>query len=384
MARLSFKPKTKSVDGADGAPGGAVPYGLVITAAWSWRIIVIGVVAFFLLSLFATLSTILMPMVIALIIAAPLEHLVTRMAKHRIPRGAGAGIVIVTLIVLVLGLLAAAGGTVAAGFDDLKNEAVEGFEKFLEWLVRGPFHVDQEQIDTLQQRAQDFLQKNWRGLANGALSVTGTIGSVLAGTVIALLALFFFLKDGRLMWLWGVRSTTGTNAERVDNAGVAAWGTLGRYARTSAFVALIDAVGIAVGAWILGLPLVIPIGIVVFLFSFVPMFGATISGAIAVLVALVDGGWTRALVMLGVVILVQQLEGSILYPLMFGKAASLHPMVILLSVSAGTLLAGFVGAVIAVPFISFVTTFITKLRDPDALAPGEEADDSDAPALEPA
>src|SRR5690606_27587382 len=105
-----------------------------------------------------------------------------------------------------------------------------------------------------------------------------------------LLALFFFLKDGRLMWWWVVKSTTGTNAERVDLAGTAAWGTLGRYARTSAFVALIDAVGIGIGAWILGIPLVIPIAILVFLFSFVPMFGAAISGAIAVLVALVDGG----------------------------------------------------------------------------------------------
>lgn len=384
MVRLPFRPKNKSVDGADAAPAGSVPYGLVITAAWSWRVIVIGVVAFFLVSLFATLSPILMPMVIALIIAAPLEHLVTRMARHRIPRGAGAAIVILTLAFLVLGLLAAAGGTIAAGFDDLREQAVAGFNTFLDWLVNGPLHVDQAQIDNLEQRAQDLLQKNWLNLANGALSVTGTVGSVFAGIVIALIALFFFLKDGRDMWLWGVRGTTGTNAERVDNAGVAAWGTLGRYARTSATVALIDATGIAIGAWILGLPLVIPIAIVVFLFSFIPMFGAAISGAIAVLVALVDGGPVTALIMLGVVVLVQQIEGTFLYPLMFGKAASLHPMVILLSVSAGTLLAGFVGAVIAVPFVSFLTTFITKLRDPEALAPGDEVDDEDAPGIEPA
>ncbi len=385
MARLRLRPK-RSVDGADGAPAGSVPYGLVITAAWSWRVIVIGVVAFFLVSVFATLSPILLPMVIALIIAAPLEHLVTRMEKLRIPRAAGAAIVLVTLIVLVLGLLTAAGGTIAAGFNDLRDQAIEGFNTFLDWLVDGPFHVDQAQIDNLSERAQGLLQNNWTGLASGALSVTSTIGSVLAGTVIALLALFFFLKDGRLMWWWVVKSTTGTNAERVDLAGTAAWGTLGRYARTSAFVALIDAVGIGIGAWILGIPLVIPIAILVFLFSFVPMFGAAISGAIAVLVALVDGGWTKALIMLGIVIVVQQLEGSILYPLMFGKAASLHPIVILLSVSAGTLLAGFVGAVIAVPFISFITTFITKLRDPEAPAPGEEDDEDelDDPALEPA
>ncbi|MGC4174537.1 AI-2E family transporter [Demequina sp.] len=384
MVRLSLRPSKKSVDGADGAPAGSIPYGFVLTAAWAWRLIAIGIVALAALSLFATLSTILMPMIIALIIAAPLEHLVTRMEKHHIPRGAGAAIVILTLVVLVLGLLVAAGGTIAAGFEDLRVQAVEGFNTFLDWLVKGPFHVDPTQITEWQQKAQDFLTKNWLGVANGALSVTGTIGAVFAGAVIALLSLFFFLKDGRLMWLWGVKHTTGDNADRVDNAGTAAWGTLGRYARTSAFVAMIDAVGIGIGAWILGLPLVIPIAILVFLFSFVPMFGAAISGAIAVLIALVDGDWVKALIMLGIVILVQQLEGSILYPLMFGKAASLHPMVILLSVSAGTLLAGFIGAVIAVPFISFITTFITKLRDPDAPAPGEEEEDGESLAIAPA
>jgi predicted PurR-regulated permease PerM len=385
MARLSLRPHRKSVDGADGAPAGAVPYGLVITAAWAWRIIAIGVVGFVLLTVFATLSTILLPMVIALIIAAPLEHLVTRMERHRIPRGAGAAIVIVVLIVVVFGLLGAAGGTIVAGFNDLKDQAVQGFQQFLDWLVNGPLHIAQDTIDNLQQNLTDLLQKNWLGVANGAISVGATIGSVLAGAVIALLSLFFFLKDGRLMWLWGVKHMAGDNADHIDNAGVAAWGTLGRYARTSAFVAFVDAAGIGIGAWILGVPLALPIAIVVFLFSFIPLFGATISGAIAVAVALVDGGWTHAVIMLGIVILVQQLEGSILYPFLFGKAASLHPMVILLSVSAGTLLAGFVGAVIAVPFVSFMTTLITKLRDPDALAPGEEADDDeDAPAIEPA
>jgi len=386
MARFSLRPRKKAVDGADGAPAGSIPYGFVITAAWAWRLIALGVVAYVLLRLFATLSSILMPLIIALIIAAPLEHLVTRMEKHRIPRGAGAAIVILTLVVLVLGLLAAAGGTIAAGFDDLREEAVAGFNQFLDWLTTGPFHVDPKQIQEWSDKAQEFLTKNWLGLANGALSVTATIGSVLASAVISLLGLFFFLKDGRMMWLWGVNHVAGDNAEHIDNAGTSAWGTLGGYARTSATVALIDATGIALGAWILGIPLVIPIAILVFLFSFVPMFGAAISGAIAVLVALVDGGPVKALIMLGVVVVVQQVEGTILYPLLFGKTASVHPMVILLSVSAGTLLAGFLGAVIAVPFVSFVTTFITKLRDPDARSFDEDEipEDEGDPAPEPA
>jgi predicted PurR-regulated permease PerM len=379
MARLPLLPRKKSVDGADGAPAGSIPYGFVITAAWAWRLVVLCVLFAIVVSVLARLSTIVMPLVIALIIAAPLEHLVTRMEKHRIPRGAGAGIVILTLFLTVVGLLAAAGGTIVAGFDDLRKQAVAGFETLLDWLVDGPLGVDPATIAHLQENLTELLQRNWLDVASGALSVTGTVGSVLASAVIALLALFFFLKDGRMMWLFGVRHIAGTNAERIDAAGLASWGTIGSYTRTSAFVALIDAIGIGLGAWILGLPLALPIAILVFVFSFIPLFGATISGAVAVAVALVDGGWVTALIMLGIVILVQQIEGTLLYPLLFSKAVSLHPMVILLAVSAGTLLAGFVGAVIAVPLVAVITTFITKMNDPDALAIGEETGDDPAP-----
>lgn len=362
MAKHSVDPDNPSVAGFDAAPPGAVPYGLVIAGAWAWRGIVIGVVILFAFTAFAALSPILVPLIIALIISAPLERLVTRMHRHKVPRGAGAAIVLLSLTFIVLGLAAIAGGTIIAGFDDLRQAALEGFDQFLVWLTEGPFHIEQARIDEWLEQAQGLVQDNWLGVANGALSVTGTIGSVLAGVVIALLGLFFFLRDGRLMWLWGVNAVAGKNADKIDRAGQHSWITLRRYAQTSAFVAFIDAVGIGLGAWILGIPLAFPIAIMVFLFSFIPLFGATISGIIAVLVALVDGGWTTALIMLGVVIVVQQIEGSILYPWLFGKAASLHPMVILITVSSGTLLAGLVGAIVAVPLVAFATAFVVGLR----------------------
>lgn len=362
MAKRGDSPDNPSVAGFDAAPPGAVPYGLVLAGAWAWRGIVIGVVILFAFTVFAALSPILVPLLIALIISAPLETFVTRMNRHRIPRSLGAIIVLLTLTFTVLGLAAIAGGTIIAGFDELRKAAIEGFDTFLVWLTEGPFHIEQARIDEWLEQAQGLVQDNWLGVANGALTVTGTIGSVLAGVVIALLGLFFFLKDGRIMWLWGVNTLAGEHAGKVDRAGQHSWITLRRYAQTSAFVAFIDAVGIGLGAWILGIPLAFPIAIMVFLFSFIPLFGATISGIIAVLVALVDGGWTTALIMLGIVIVVQQIEGSILYPWLFGKAASLHPMVILIAVSSGTLLAGLVGAIVAVPIVAFVTAFVVGLR----------------------
>lgn len=351
-----------SVDGADAAPAGSVPWPLVITAAWAWRLIVVGVVVAFAFTLFARLSTVLLPLVIAVLIAAPLERLVTRMARHRIPRALGAIIVLLSLIIIIGGLVVLAGTSIASGFSRLRDAALAGFDTFIDWLVTGPLNIPEERVTNISGQLEHWAQDNWQGVASGALSVTGTIGTMLGGMFIALIGLFFVLRDGREMWLWFARTFGGRNADRIDRAGRNSWITLRHYTQTSAFVAFVDAVGIGVAAWLLGIPLAFPIAITVFLFSFIPMFGATISGAIAVAVALVDGGWVKALIMLGAVLLVQQLEGSILYPWLFGKASDIHPMVILVSVSGGTLLAGFVGAVVAVPLVAFTIAFIVGLR----------------------
>ena len=339
-----------------------VPLWLRVSAAWSWRLIVVGIIAFVAFTGFTTLASIMLPLGIALLIAAPLEQLVSRLQRWRIPRTLGALLAILSLITIVLGLGVAAGSSVVSGFSELQQAAVQGFDQFLDWLVQGPIHMERAQIDELLSNAQKTLQDNAWGVATGAFSVTGTIGTLFAGSIIALFALFFFLKDGRSLWLWFVQLLPARRGARIDRAGMTAWLTLRRYTETSVFVAFIDAVGIGVGAWLLGLPLALPIAIFVFLLSFIPLFGATISGAIAVAVALVDGGVTTAVWMAVIVLAVQQIEGNILYPWLFGKAASLHPLAILLTVSTGTILLGLVGAVIAVPIVSFCYAFARSLH----------------------
>ncbi|MDE0573787.1 AI-2E family transporter [Demequina sp. B12] len=334
-----------------------VPLALRISAAWSWRLIVLGIVVSFLFWTFTSLATLFVPLIIALLIAAPMERLVHHMNKIGIPRGLGALLAILVLLGVVSFLLGAASTSIISGFDDLRETALEGFRTFTDWLATGPLHMGQEQLDEIIGRVQSQLSDNAWGLASGALGAASTIGGLVAGTVIAVFALFFFLRDGRKLWLWGVTLLPNDVEKRTDEAGMHAWKTLRRYTQTTVFVAFVDAVGIGVGAWILGVPLALPIGILVFLFSFIPMFGATLSGAIASLVALVDGGWTTALIMLGIVLLVQQLEGNVLYPWLFGKALSLHPLVVLLTISAGTLTLGLVGAIIAVPIVSFIYAF---------------------------
>ncbi|WP_062071594.1 AI-2E family transporter [Demequina sediminicola] len=335
-----------------------VPFALRVAAAWSWRLIVVGIVVGCIFWLFTTLPTLFIPLVIALLIVAPLERVVFRLKQLGVPRGLGAIITLLALLGIIAFLLGAASSSFVSQFDQLRVAAVEGFETFMDWLGEGPLGVDQDQIDNVVSQIQSWLTEHAGGLASGALGAAATIGGIIAGAVIGLIAMFFFLRDGRQLWLWTVKLLPDPVEERVDIAGTHAWSTLRRYTQTTVFVAFVDAVGIGMAAWILGVPLAFPIAILVFLFSFIPMFGATLSGAIATLVALVDGGWTTALLMLGAVLLVQQLEGNVLYPWLFGKALSLHPLVVLLTITAGTLTMGLIGAVIAVPIVSFIYAFI--------------------------
>ena len=347
-----------SLDEAAPADGASeVPEPLRVAAGWAWRLIVVGVVLIAIGKVLALLSPVVLPLVIALLIAAPLERFVSFLHRFKVPRTLGAAITVLLLFFVVGGLATAVGASVVSGFASLKTSASRGFDTLVNWLVAGPLHVSSDQINTGVTQIMTTVRDHAWGLASSAVSVTSTVGLLVAGVVLALISLFFFLRDGHQRWGFFVRLAPRHMRKSLDRAGKAGWASLGHYTETSAFVALVDAVGIGLGAQLLGLPLALPIGIMVFLFSFIPMFGASISGAVAVLVGLVDGGWVTALLMVGVVFVVQQAEGSILYPWLFGKAASVHPMAILVAVSSGTLLAGLAGAVIAVPILAFSVAF---------------------------
>ncbi|MFW2512169.1 AI-2E family transporter [Demequina sp. SO4-13] len=370
------RPKSSVLYTSEASVLDKVPLTLRVAAAWSWRAIVVGIIVVAGVWTFTSLTALFVPLVIALIIAAPLERLVTLLERIKFPRALGSLVAILVLISVAAGLGTLASTAFMSEYDDLREAAVEGFDTFIDWLVTGPLSVDQAQVDELVGTLQTFFEDNAQGLASGALSVGSAIGTIFAGIVIALVALFFFMRDGRQIWHWTAGLVPDAAVERVEKAGLHSWITLRRYTQTTVFVAFADAVGIGLGAWILGVPLALPIAILVFLFSFIPLIGATLSGIIAALVALVDGGWTTSLLMLGVVLLVQQIEGNVLYPWLFGKAASIHPLAVLLTISAGTLTLGLIGAVIAVPVVATIYAFNRGLhRKPD------EDDDDDRPPI---
>jgi predicted PurR-regulated permease PerM len=328
-------------------------------------LLVIGLIAVLVLVL-AVSKVLWVPVVIALLLTVLLSPLVDVLTgRLRFPRGAAAATAVVLLLAVVVGLAALAGRQIVTGFADLWVKTSEGFSELLDTLADGPLGLDRAQIDDYLAQAGDQLSANSGTLVSGAVDAGVTVAHVLAGALVALFCTIFFLKDGGLIWAWLVRLLPEPGRQRVHEAGRRGLVTLTAFTRTQILVALIDAVGIGLGALILGLPLVVPLAVLVFLASFIPFVGAIATGAIAVLVALVDQGPTTALIMLAIVLGVQQIESHVLQPLLLGHAVSLHPVAVILAVTAGSLAAGVVGALLAVPFVATLNTVVLYLHGRD-------------------
>ena len=297
------------------------------------------------------------------VLLAPVARWLRRVLRFR--RGAAAITSVLLLLAAVAGLVVLAGRSIVNGFGDLSEQASQGVDEALAWLSDGPLNVSTDQLDQLIGQGRDQLSENVDTLLSGALSVTTTVGHVAAGALIALFCTFFFLLDGRTVWAWAVGLLPLSVRERVHQAGRRGIVTLSGYTRTQILVAFVDATGIGLGAAILGVPLAVPLATLVFVGSFIPIVGAIATGAVAVLVALVAKGWVVALIMLGVVLLVQQVEGHVLQPFLMGHAVSLHPVAVLLVVAAGSMAAGIVGALFAVPIAAVLNTVVLYLHGHD-------------------
>lgn len=331
-------------------------------AAWSWRFLVIAAAAVVAGYGLIQIKTVVVPVLVAALITSLLGPVVNWLERHKVPRTAGTLLTLLITTVLLSGLLTLAGASIASGIRDLSATAWQGIQELIGWLSTGPLQLSEADLDEYVQQIQAQLQSNAQTIASGALSVGTSVGHVLAGSLIALFCLFFFLKDGSLIWSWLVRLFPQVARERVDGAGQKAWFSLSSYARTQIMVAFIDGVGIGLGAWLLGVPLALPLGVLVFIGSFIPIVGAVVTGSVAVAVALVDQGIWIAVAMLGVVLLVQQAESNLLQPLLMSRALKLHPVAVLLAVSAGTIIGGVVGALFAVPVVAVANTVLHYLN----------------------
>jgi putative heme transporter len=275
-----------------------------------------------------------------------------------------AALLVVVLTFSVVGtLLTFAGQQVAQGADDLTDQVVAGLDKIRDWLRTGPLGLTDSQIDDFIENTQDAIQDQTAegGVIARITEVSVAIGHVLAGFFIVLFATYFFLAEGSRIWAWAVRLAPRAGRARFDSSGRVAWISLTQFTRATVIVAAVDGILIGAGAAIISVPFSLAIGILVFLGAFVPIIGATIAGSVAVLVALVDQGPVRALIMLAIVIGVQQLEGHILQPFLMGRWVSVHPLAVILAIGAGVITAGVAGALVAVPLAAAANAVVLHL-----------------------
>ncbi|MGW9587966.1 AI-2E family transporter [Microbacterium sp. NPDC055455] len=294
---------------------------------------------------FLTLVTI--PLVIALILACAFAPVMRWMVRRGVPAVLATVITLLVVTVLLTGVGWLIVWAIRDQWDELYAQAVDGIEAVIAWVRTLPFAPTQEQLDQWLEGVLDFITSAQFG--SGALAGVSAVANFVTGFVLMVTILFFFLKDGPQMWEFMLRPFRGENYLRAHRIGDKTVGVLGSYVRGTALVALVDAVGILIGLLILDVPLAIPLSVLVFLLAFIPIVGATLAGIIAALVALVANGWVNALFVVGVVVLVNQLEGNFLQPVLMGRSMKLHAFVILVALTIGTVLGGIVGAVLAVP-----------------------------------
>lgn len=338
-----------------------VPRGLKVASEWTWRLLILTAGALVLLWVVIRLKQIVIPIVIALLLAALLMPIQRRLARV-LPPLVAAGLTVFGLILVVSATLYLVGAQFASQFDEISAQIAEGIGDLRTWII-STFALDDTDIDEFLSQAQAIIMD----LDVGAFAASAgvTIGQILVGMVLALFTLFFFLGRGEMFYAWFIRMLPRHARVKGLVSGGIAWGQLASYTRATVVVAAADGIGIGLGASLLGVPFPLGIAVLTFLGAFVPIVGAFTAGAVAVLLAFVSNGLVNALLMFGVVILVQQIEGNVLHPLFMGRAVRVHPLGIVLAVAGGIQLAGVVGAVIAVPIVAMINAVVQYLLQPD-------------------
>jgi predicted PurR-regulated permease PerM len=340
-----------------------VPHGVDLAAAWGWRFLVIVAAGYVILRGVALFEVVMLPLVIALLFAALLVPLVGLLHRAGFPRGLASILVEAGGLGLVVVLLIVAGQQIATGATDLAKQVADGIAQINEWLKNGPLHASESQINTWLRQAQDAVTSGNQQMVTRVTEVGTALSHIVAGFFIVLFATYFFLADGARIWAWMVRLFPRASRAKADSSGRVAWLSLTKFVRATVLVAFTDALGVMLVAAILKVPFVFAIGVLVFIGAFIPMIGALLSGTVAVLVALVAHGPVVALIMLGGVVAVQQIEAHVLQPFLMGRFVAVHPLGVIVAIACGVLVAGIPGALVAVPLVAALNAVVLHLAD---------------------
>ena len=348
------------------------------TAAWAWRLLVILAALVALLWVIKRLEIIIVPLLLALMLSALLLPMVDWLDRRGVPRGGAVALVLLAGFAILGGILTFVVTQFVTGLPDLVNQVTRSIDSTRNWLIEGPLHLSRQQIENAGNAAIQALQNNQAKLTSGALSTAATVTEIITAALLMMFTLIFFLYGGRNIWQYVTKIFPTDVRDRVRAAGNAGYGSLIGYVRATFLVALVDAVGVGTGLAIMSVPLALPLASLVFLGAAIPLVGAVISGFLAVVVALLAKGFVYALITLGLIIGVNQLEAHILQPLVMGRAVSIHPLAIVVAISSGGVLAGIVGALLAVPTVAFFNNAFQVLLAKDPVAAAEQTDDDAA------
>jgi putative heme transporter len=355
-------------------PRDSVSWGLRVAAEWAWRALVVGGFAYVLVLALNKVRLVAFAFLVALLLTAllhPLVALLRRLGVHRS---------LASLLVLVLGLgtLGLVGwfvvSQVQSNAGQLADQVNDSVAKIRGWLANGPLHLNDQQLKDLVQRVTETVSKDQGGLAGRIFRTASTAAEALSGALLVVFVTFFLLRDGALVWAWVVRLFPARARMHVNVSGGLGWRTLSGYVRGIVIVAAVDAVSVTIVLLLVKVPLAVPLGVLVFIGAFVPLVGLTLAGTLCVLVTLLAHGFGAALIVLAAIVFLVQAEGHLLHPLVMSRAVRLHPLAVILAVSAGTLLAGIEGAIIAVPLVAVINSIGGYLRAvPDPAPEDREA-----------
>ncbi|NKU60714.1 AI-2E family transporter [Rhodococcus hoagii] len=332
-----------------------------VGAAWTWRLLVLFAGLLALGYVVSKLESVVIPVALALLFAAFLMPAVDNQHRRGVPRSAAVLVAVVGTIGIVGAILSFVVQQFVEGLPDLSDQFTTSVTKAQEWLTQGPLHFSEDQIRHAGDNVVKAIQSNQEALTSGALTTATVIGEIFAGAFLTLFTLVFFLYGGNQVWEFVTRIIPKNTRGRVRLAGRQGFNSLVHYTRATVAVAAVDAIGIGAGLAILGVPLALPLASLVFVGAFIPIVGAFVTGFLAVLVALVTKGLLTALIVLGIIVGIMQLEGHVLQPLLLGRAVRLHPLAVVLAITTGIVLAGIVGGLLAVPIVAFLNTAIRSL-----------------------
>jgi predicted PurR-regulated permease PerM len=348
-----------------------VPSWLATASAWAWRLLLLAVVIYLIARVLGILYIVVVPCIAALLLTALLQPLTARLRRAGLPALAATWVTLLVALIVIGGLGTLVANRVSADYSTLLAEAKHTTAQVQSWLAGPPFHLKSNNVQKYLNNIPSYLSKH-KSLVEGTVVTGGKIASeFFGGLVLMLFVLFFLIKDGERIWNWLLGAMRTDTARRMDRAGHASWLVLVYYMRGTVVVAAIHAIVVGVALWIMGVPLAVPLAVIVFVAAFVPLVGLLVAGTLAIVVTLATKGWLDAVILLGILVVEDQLEAHLLQPQVVGKMIRLHPLAVILSLAAGGVLAGIPGAVVAVPIVAVITRALPELRraEPEDLGP---------------